>query len=136
MKRLLAFAFAVALCAAAVAPGTGSASQMTCGDTLLAAGGSFKIYPLFIVNGGHIHAPQWVGDGNNFNPARSGFINTELSKVRINVYSGEISASAQRDTSGFSIPAGVGFTAIPDCDSILVVNTGGTATTITWALFR
>lgn len=134
MKRILPFVFLTML-AITGAPKHANAGQMTAGDTTFAAAGSFKIYPFFIVNGGHIHAPQWVGDeGNNFQHAARGWIYSRYADLRINVYSGVIEATCTRDTSGFTIPAGGSYTALPDCDSIRVVVTG--PTTVSWNLFK
>lgn len=116
-------------------PKRASAGQMTAGDSTFAASGSFMIYPFFCVNGGHIHAPQWVAnDGNNLQHAVRGYIYTSSAALRLNVYSNTIDANAVRDTSGFTLPAGGTFTALPDCDSVRVVVTA--ATTVTWGLFK
>lgn len=111
-------------------PASAVISGMTSGDSALAAGGSFKIYPFFTPGGAHIHAPQFVSIDNGFASAQSGYITTSTSSIRVNVY------GADCDTSGFTVPALATQTALPTCDSIRVVNTGGTATTVTWGLFR
>lgn len=113
-------------------PNTGATvSGMTAGDSALAAAGSFKIYPLFTPGGAHIHAPQWVSVENGFTTsAQSGYIYTTVSQLRVKVW------GPDADTSGFTVPANGTQTALPTCDSVQVLNTGGTATVVTWGLFR
>lgn len=133
----LALAFSLIVCALTVHVGPQNAQALlpivpSGADSALAAAGSFKIYPLFSPGGAHMHAAQWVTDDNGYAPAKSGWIRTTLSSVRFNAYSSAPGA----DSSGFTILPGETYTKITDCDSIRVVNTGGTATTVTWVLYK
>lgn len=130
----LALAAVFAVCAVTVhvgPPESGAVvTAMTGGDSTLAAAGSFVIYPLFTLGGGHMHAMQWVTLENGFSSAQSGYLFSSLSSLRVRVF------GAASDTSGFTIPAGATQTALPTCDSIYVLNTGGTQTKVTWAVFK
>ena len=138
MRRLLVLACALALAVVSVhKAGAVGSTQFTGGDSALAAGGSFKIYPLAGPGGAHMHAMQWVTPENGQFQASAGFLFTSLSALRINIY-GPVLGYGGVDTTGFTLPAGSTFGGVngqfPLCDSILVVNTGGTATTVTWGL--
>lgn len=147
MKRLaLMLACALALIVAGVSVRVGPDSAraiaptlMTSGDSALAAAGSFKIYPFFTLGGAHMHSPELVFEGadptagtiNGYQQAARGFLFSSASQLRVNVY-----GPAGVDSSGFTVPAGGSMTALPTCDSVLVLNTGGSATTVTWGLIR
>jgi hypothetical protein len=140
VRALLVALVAVALflCALTVqiGPPESHAGMMTSGDSALAAAGTFKIYPFFTNGGAHIHNSQWVADAqgnllNGYQQATSGYIYSSLSALRVNTF-----GPSGVDSSGYTIPAGGTQTAIPSCDSITVLNVGGTATTVTWGLYK
>jgi hypothetical protein len=131
LKRFL---LALAVLACIALPRGAHAAQMTAGDSVFTTGATFKIYPLFTLGGAHMHNMQWVTTDNGFLTASRGFIYSSTAALRVNVYRGVTTGSADRDTSGFTIPAGGSYTAMPDCDSIQVVVQG--PTTVTWGLFR
>lgn len=132
MKALLVALACALLLACAVRPqATAGVGQMR-GDTTLAAGGSFKIYPFFTLGGGHIHSPQWVltmaGEYNNgFSRASSGFVFGRTTDLRIVVWGG-----SGVDTSGATSPAGQNYSITCSWDSILVLDVGGAGGKVTF----
>ena len=131
---VLAVAGALALCSLRVDVTPQSAHAVingfTGGDSVLAAAGSFKIYPLFRPGGGHIHDPQWVGIENGFASAQRGWLYTTNSALRVKMWGPDC------DTSGVTIDANGTQTALPTIDSIQVLNTGGGQTRVSWGLYR
>jgi hypothetical protein len=110
--------------------------QMTAGDYTLVAAASVTLYPFFSNGGSHLHWARSVHDAggnldNGYQQATSGYVYSSFSKVRVVVY-----GPTGTDTTGYTIPAGGAQTAITSCDSITVLNTGGTVTTVSWGLFR
>jgi hypothetical protein len=144
VRRLLVFLallFLIGIVAANVrfGPEPSHAGGMTSGDSALAAAGTFKIYPFYTPGGAHIHNSQWVADAagnltNGYQPqAATAYVYTSLSALRVIVFQ-----ATGNDTAGFTLPAGGTWLMGPyaRCDSISVLNTGGTATTVTWGLSR
>ncbi len=108
------------------------AAGFTGGDTTLAAAGTIALYPCFSQGGSHIHTGVFYTSANGCEACGSGYLYTSASAVRLKIFSSD----AGVDSSGFTVPLGATFTGVPGCDSLVVLNTGGASTTVTWGFWR
>ncbi len=125
--------FALALVSTVQTPVESQLKYFTSGDTLLASAGSFKIYPCFTSGGAHMHVFADITDANRCTQhADGGYLYTTASELRVVIHGRDV----RIDTTAFSLPSGASFTAIPQVDSISVLNIGNAETKVTWGLWR